>query len=235
MLGPTDPAGPPGELEAGPALTKVVSRPVRVKPRSLAPSTQKLAGTTKPNSQALPTEAGEPAAPVPAPPTKPSKPQPPQPRTAPVVSGRAYPTAKPSSARPSGEKTPSSDQEPGDKPPPVELPAQPRGWGAPTPQASPSGSGEGGTQSNVTRRAMPISQPEFNLSDRFPELKSVKVKAEFKINKDGSYEPTLMSGSGNPTADVVILAKLLEYKWLPALDKGVPIEDVRVLQIRLDG
>lgn len=81
---------------------------------------------------------------------------------------------------------------------------------------------------------MPTKRPEFNLTARFPELKSVSVKAEFLINEDGSYEPTLITSSGNPTADVVILGKLLEFTWSPALDKGKPVKDKRVLDIDLD-
>jgi len=81
---------------------------------------------------------------------------------------------------------------------------------------------------------MPISQPEFNLSERFPNLESVSVKAEFKIAADGTYEPTLLNTSGDPTADVVILARLLEYQWLPAMEKGVPKDDVRILDINLE-
>ena len=66
-------------------------------------------------------------------------------------------------------------------------------------------------------------------------MDSVQVKARFDIAEDGSYEPTLLSTTGNPTADVVILGKLLEYKWLPAMEKGVPVKDSRVLDISLEG
>lgn len=85
----------------------------------------------------------------------------------------------------------------------------------------------------ATRRANPVSRPEFDLSKRFPELKSVSVKAEFKINEDGTFVPTLLTTSGDPTADVVILGRLLEFKWAPALEKGKPVKDVRVLDIEL--
>ena len=87
----------------------------------------------------------------------------------------------------------------------------------------------------MTRRAMPVSQPEFNLSSRFPSLGSVRVKAKFEIKEDGSYEPTLLTGSGDATADVVILGKLLEFKWLPAMKNGVPEADTRILDISLEG
>jgi hypothetical protein len=100
---------------------------------------------------------------------------------------------------------------------------------------TPETGGEGGKRSLVTRRAMPVSQPEFNLTKRFPQLESISVKAEFRIAEDGTYEPVLLTSSGNPTADVVILAKLLEYKWLPAMEKGVPKKDTRILDISLDG
>lgn len=110
-------------------------------------------------------------------------------------------------------------------------------WGvSPTPSRGAPSSGPGenpGGENLVTRRAFPLSRPEFNLNKRFPELKTVSVKAEFKIKEDGKFEPTLLTTTGNPTADVVILGKLLEYKWAPALEKGKPVEDNRVLDIDL--
>jgi hypothetical protein len=82
---------------------------------------------------------------------------------------------------------------------------------------------------------MPTARPEFNLTKRFPDLDSVEVKAKFDIAEDGSYEPTLLTSTGDPTADVVILGKLLEFQWRPALEKGVPKKDTRILDISLEG
>ena len=143
----------------------------------------------------------------------------------------AYPKARPgavsnpSAPKPAGTPSPTQDLKPAGPPPDWrrELPTEP-GQG-----------GENGTQSNVTRRARPLSQPEFNLTRRFPGLSSVQVKARFDIAEDGSYEPTLLTTTGDPTADVVIMGKLLEYKWLPAMEKGVPVKDSRVLDISLEG
>lgn len=149
-----------------------------------------------------------------------------------LVGQPAYPKAKPGvpASRPAVPKsvvTPSPATDP--------MPAgPPPDWRREVPE-EPGDGGENGTQSKVTRRARPLSQPEFNLSRRFPDLDSVQVKARFDIAEDGSYEPTLLSTTGNPTADVVILGKLLEYKWLPAMEKGVPVKDSRVLDISLEG
>jgi hypothetical protein len=149
-----------------------------------------------------------------------------------LVGQPAYPKAKPgvpasrpAAPKPTGTASPSIDPKPAGPPP---------DWRREIPD-EPGQGGENGTQSNVTRRARPLSQPEFNLTRRFPDLDSVQVKARFDIAEDGSYEPTLLSTTGNPTADVVILGKLLEYKWLPAMDKGVPVKDSRVLDISLEG
>ena len=73
------------------------------------------------------------------------------------------------------------------------------------------------------------------MTKRFPDLDSVEVKARFEIAEDGNYEATLLTGTGNPTADVVILGKLLEFEWRPALEKGVPKKDTRILDISLEG
>ncbi|MFA7479065.1 MAG: hypothetical protein WC314_01080 [Vulcanimicrobiota bacterium] len=73
------------------------------------------------------------------------------------------------------------------------------------------------------------------MSARFPDLDSVQVKAKFEVSEDGSFEPTLLTSTGDPTADVVILGKLLEFEWLPAMDKGVPVKDTRELDISLEG
>ena len=162
----------------------------------------------------------------------------PQPtRTSGLSLGKSYPTA---SERPperttsttSGSRKPVSSPSPSPKPASSSrLPGA--DWGLPKePESKPGG--EGGTASKVTRRARPTRQPEFNLTKRFPDLQSISVKAEFKIEEDGTYEPTLLTSTGNPTADVVILGKLLEFKWLPALEKGVPVKDVRVMDITLE-
>ena len=143
--------------------------------------------------------------------------------------GKAYPQAP--------KRIPVRSQSPQKSKPDVASPEPvrtPRGWGVTAESPAESKTGENGQKSLLTRRAMPISQPEFNLSERFPNLESVSVKAEFKIAADGTYEPTLLNTSGDPTADVVILARLLEYQWLPAMEKGVPKDDVRILDINLE-
>lgn len=143
----------------------------------------------------------------------------------------AYPQAPTRPSRPSSpQRTPARKPEPLPVSTPVTGP--PQRWGR---EPAPEPEGEGGARSQITRRAMPLSQPEFNLTSRFPDLDSVQVKAKFEIAEDGSYEPTLLTGTGNPTADVVILGKLLEYKWRPALEKGVPVKDTRTLEISLEG
>ncbi len=144
----------------------------------------------------------------------------------------AYPKAKagsgagrPAAPAPTGAPSPAAEPKPSGPPP---------DWRREIPD-EPGRGGENGTQSNVTRRARPLYQQEFNLTRRFPGLDSVQVKARFDIAEDGSYEPTLLSTTGNPTADVVILGKLLEFKWQPAMEKGVPVKDSRVLDISLEG
>lgn len=131
-------------------------------------------------------------------------------------SERAVPTFAPS-------RPPQSD---------VATPEPTLDWGLSSPAAKPP---ETEPKSKVTRRARPLTQPEFNLSARFPDLDSVQVKAKFEVSEDGSFEPTLLTSTGDPTADVVILGKLLEFEWLPAMDKGVPVKDTRELDISLEG
>jgi len=155
-------------------------------------------------------------------------PPPPTQSTRALTLGPAYPTAP--QARPLQKKVETSA--PKASPSPAPASSDPIGWGGERKVANKK-SGEGGNQSRVTRRARPTSRPEFNLGKRFPNLTSVTIKAEFKIGKDGSFEPTLLTSSGDPTADVVILGRLLEFEWLPALEKGVPVEDVRVMDITL--
>jgi hypothetical protein len=164
-------------------------------------------------------------------PERPSRSQPRQVKTK-VAIKPAYPRAisRPKKAAPKATRP----SQPRPKPVSTPFSGPPPGWGRVAPEP-PGDGGENGNRSKVTRRAMPISQPEFNLTKRFPDLDSVEVKAKFEIAEDGSYEPTLLTSTGNPTADVVILGKLLEFEWRPALDKGVPIKDSRVLDISLEG
>lgn len=142
----------------------------------------------------------------------------------------AYPTAK--APRTQSVRT---DPTSAPSPPPqrdVAAPGPVLDWGLSSSAAKPP---ETEPKSKVTRRARPLTQPEFNLSARFPDLDSVQVKAKFEVSEDGSFEPTLLTSTGDPTADVVILGKLLEFEWLPAMDKGVPVKDTRELDISLEG
>lgn len=209
---------------------EVVSRPVQLRTRppkvsaSKAPSdsTQLLAGTrdekTKVQTEHLNEVSKE---------RVPNQPTRPKPRL--IDRTNQYPQA-PSNNR---KGAPSPKSTPHKIVPKEQSTPLGSDWGI---RSSPSAteSGEGGKQSTVTRRARPVSRPEFDLGKRFPGLQSVTVKARFEINEDGSYEPTLITTTGNPTADVVIIGRLLEFKWLPALDKGVPIKDVRVIDISLE-
>ena len=215
--------------------TVFVSRPVKVKRAPETPPARdlkqrggrpKVAPKSSSPSRAAPEAVRHPSSP--------SK-QEPSRGTLQVRTGQAYPKASPRRTNPTIKSKVGDRPRPATPSPRPSFPERPAGWGpieeTPQPSEKP---GEGGTASKVTRRARPTFQPEFNLSERFPQLQSVSVKAEFKIEKDGSYEPTLLTSTGNPTADVVILGKLLEFEWLPALNKGEPIEDVRVLDISLD-
>lgn len=220
-------------LEKGQIAVRVVSRPVSVERQNtkdklpdLPPKPTLAAGEPSESSPFKPTE------PIPAVSADPPKQK--SPRSAVrVVTGPAYPQAvKRTGARRSLAKAPSQDA----KVPKAAKPdTGPVGWGPVTAKPSPTpGGGEGGERSRVTRRAMPISRPEFNLTQRFPELAKVEVKVEFKIAEDGSCEPLLLTSSGNLTADVTIKARLAEFEWRPALDKGVPIPDTRIMDISLD-
>lgn len=229
--------GVPSDLVAPRATgsdTEFVSRPVKV----AAPSTEKPV-----SRESLPEDSPQRAKPAASPPV------------ATVQSDPAdRPATRPSTNAPKTQTLPGPDYPKAGNPVPRSLPlagqaarrpepksveeerdAERTGWSArPTPNSSPP-SGEDGTATRVTRRATPVARPEFNLSQRFPQLASVTVKARFEVNEDGTYEATLLSSSGDPTADVVIMGRLLEYKWIPAMKSGVAEKDTRVLDINLEG
>ena len=215
--------------EGRPAV-QLTSRQVRIEVENKQPPTAVEKAAGKP-LQADNRSAEEEVAVSKSPRTPPNAPKPVT-TTGVLVGQPAYPKGKPgvpatrpAAPKPLGTPSPSDDPKPSGPPP---------DWRREIPE-EPGQGGENGTQNKVTRRARPLSQPEFNLTRRFPDLDSVQVKARFDIAEDGSYEPTLLSTTGNPTADVVILGKLLEYKWLPAMEKGVPVKDSRVLDISLEG
>lgn len=230
-----DSTPPSSPREAG---VKVVSRPVRVKeppvrttvtrPTKPAPSLadSRLAGQRATPSEPQPKDTD----------SRTARENPPPSKTGGLSLGKSYPKAVRKSPGPTGSQASVSNPAVATSPTPKpeKSPGLPGAdWGLPR-EPKPTSGGEGGKASQVTRRARPTRQPEFNLSKRFPDLQSVSVKAEFKIAEDGTYEPTLLTSTGNPTADVVILGKLLEFKWLPALEKGVPVKDVRVIDITLE-
>ena len=214
-------------LQEGRPTIQVTSREVRVEVADKKPPTTVEKAVRKPIQEADSRSSQEEVA-VSSRPQNSATPQ----KAVVSVGQPAYPRAKPGAAAtrpaapaPTGTPSPATDPKPSVPPP---------NWRRESPE-EPGRGGENGTQSNVTRRARPISQPEFNLTRRFPGLDSVQVKARFDIAEDGSHEPTLLSTTGNPTADVVILGKLLEYEWLPAMEKGVPVKDSWVLDISLEG
>ena len=217
--------------QQGRPAVQLTSRQVRIEVENSRPPTTVEKAAGKP-LQETDNRSAEEVVSSPNRPPIPANSQKPVTSTRVLVGQPAYPKAKPgipatqpAAPKPVGTPSPSADPKPSGPPP---------DWRREIPE-EPGQGGENGTQSNVTRRARPLSQPEFNLTRRFPDLDSVQVKARFDIAEDGSYEPTLLSTTGNPTADVVILGKLLEYKWLPAMEKGVPVKDSRVLDISLEG
>lgn len=222
------------ETAEGTSNTQVVTRPFQVKappkPPTRPPGAEASQARVKPIGR-VPKTTEEPVVARPAEDSRPTS----KPDTH-LAAERRYPQAPEYPvSKPSPRITP--DKRPAKaSPSPQPFPERPPGWGVePTkPNEHPASSAENGDTPKITRRAMPTKRPEFNLTARFPELKSVSVKAEFLINEDGTYEPTLVTSSGNPTADVVILGKLLEFVWSPALEKGKPVKDKRVLDIDLD-
>lgn len=222
-----------------PATTKVISRPIAVRPepKPAVPSVKRADDVSSSPSRKLTDSVDFTAPPAVVQPLPPRSPKG-YPSGAPsVTSERDYPQAQryPRAApRPAATERADSLG----TPPSTPTPETASGWGFPVktrpfPSISPGGQRDGGGEPAITRRAVPSFRPEFDLSRRFPELKSVSVKAEFKINEDGTFVPTLLTSSGDPTADVVILARLLEFQWAPALEKGKPMKDVRVLDVEL--
>lgn len=82
---------------------------------------------------------------------------------------------------------------------------------------------------------MPIFIPEINFGERFPEVTSASVSAEFKIEADGTFEVTLTVGTKNLDADLYILETLRsQTKWSPRLKNGQPTEDTRTLDLDIE-
>ena len=231
-----------------PGTQRVLSRSVRVKPRTVPKPGREAGHPSLPKvsrSEAQPPRGrkdvmGAPEverAPnlvqAPENPSPPSRPRAEE-RKATFSLGPSYPKAvavERAPRRPSGKSpVPKAKGEQT-----VAVPVTPRGWGPVGPaKGRASGGGEGGQKSGVTRRARLKKRPRFNLTKRFPELASATILAEFKIAEDGSFEVVLIKGSGNLTADVSIEARLRECVWLPAMDKGVPIKDIQRPDFSLD-
>ena len=82
---------------------------------------------------------------------------------------------------------------------------------------------------------MLVDYPEIKLSERFPEINSSSVKARFEVATDGSYQVTLVEGTGNLSADVFITGRLTtDCEWEPALKDGVPIPETNITDIDLE-
>lgn len=87
----------------------------------------------------------------------------------------------------------------------------------------------------ITREARLVEQPEIRLAERFPEMKSTSVKARFEVAADGSYQVTLIQGTGNLSADVLITGNLTTgCEWEPALKDGVPVAETVLIDIDLE-
>ena len=228
--------------EKGQKNMTVVSRPVRIKPKvkvvepESAPGPPALVAGSDSTTPELPPEPAEPVAVVPQ--SKPVSIVPalvpkniPQP-SKPIIAAPFYPQA-PQAPRTTVRKRPTKKpkvQEPSPSP----SPKRTLGWG-PVAKPTAGGGGENGTGSSVTRRARPIHRPEFNLAERFPELASVSVRVKFVVAKDGSFEFTVLDTTGNSNADVAIMGICAGHKWMPAMEKGVPKEDTRILDIGSNG
>lgn len=228
--------------EKGRKNMTVVSRPVRIeaKPKVVepeaAPEPPALVAGAEASIPDIPVEPSEPVAvlvpdkpevavaPAPVRKTQPSRP---------TVAAPFYPQA-PQAPKTTVRKRPAKKPK-AQEPSPSPSPKRTLGWG---PVAKPTvgvGGGENGTGSSVTRRARPSHRPEFNLAERFPELASVSVRVKFVVAKDGSFEFTVLDTTGNSNADVAIMGICAGHKWMPAMEKGVPKEDTRILDIGSNG
>jgi protein TonB len=112
---------------------------------------------------------------------------------------------------------------PPDPSPPAAPPAQPPIVDPQPPAPSPP-KPKGPTLDAEPTHQVDVEIPDSLKSESFKSHVHVKVT----VGRDGSFDVTLRTSSGNLEVDKLVLECLKKWKWKPALKEGEPVESVHL-------